>query len=82
MYDLIKLVEIQENLVDIISLDKENINNYERKFENVSNLFKYYNFLFTNYFQEYKNKNDYLNKIKKYMEIFKNEDPFYLKSLV
>ena len=82
VYNLIKLVEIQEKLVDIISIDNENINNYEKKFENVSYLFKYYNFLFTNYFEEYKEKNDYLKKIKKYMEIFKDGDPFYLKSLV
>ena len=77
--EIIELVGVQEKLVDIICIDNENINSYERKFENVKHLFRYYNFLFTNYFDEYKKKKDYLEKIKKYMEIFKDGDPFYLK---
>ena len=89
LHDFIELVGVQEQLVDIICNDNENINNndnkninrYERKFKNVKHLFRYYNILFTNYFKEYKEKKEYLEKIKKYMKIFKDGDPFYLKSL-
>lgn len=65
LHDLIKLVNVQEKLVDIISLDNKNINNYEIKYENVIHLFNYYNFLFSNYFKEFKNKKRLFRKNKK-----------------
>ena len=46
-------------------------------------MFKYYNYLFTNYSKEYIEKsNDYVSKIKVYLDIFNNVQPFYIKSLV
>jgi len=80
LFDFIKIIEVQEKLVDIIDFDK-----IEKKFENVKYLFKLYNNLFVNYKDYQTNKKKYLNfleKIKKYMLIFKDVDPFYLKSLI
>ena len=80
LFDFIKIIEVQEKLVDIIDVDK-----IEKKFENVKYLFKLYNNLFANYKDYQTNKKKYLNfleKIKKYMSIFKDVDPFYLKSLI
>ena len=76
------LEKIQEELIEI-SQDKDNQNNLTKKYKNVKFLFSIYNYLFENYFDEYKKKSDeYLEKIKKYMEIFKNDETFYIKSLV
>ena len=69
--------KLTEELVDI-SLDKSNKSNLEKKFYHVKYLFQIYNYLFKELFDEYKNKpNEYLKKIKKCMEIFKEEDPNY-----
>jgi len=38
----LELIDVQEKLVDIISLDNKNINNYEIKYENFRHLFNYY----------------------------------------
>lgn len=77
-----EIEKLTEELVEI-SLDNFNKNNLEKKFYHVKYLFQIYNYLFNEYFDEYKNKsNEYLKKIKKYMEIFKEEDPYYLKNLV
>jgi len=80
LFDFIKIIEVQEKLVDIIDVD-----NIEKKFESVKYLFKLYNNLFVNYKDYQTDKKKYLKfleKIKKYMLIFKDVDPFYLKSLI
>ena len=77
-----ELEKIQEKLIEI-SLNELNKNNIDKRYKSVKFLFNLYNFFFTNNYNEYKNlSNEYLAKIKKYMEIFKNDEPFYLKSLV
>ena len=77
-----EIEKVQEKLIEI-SLDKSNSNNIDKKYKNVKFLFTLYNFFFTNYFNEYKNlSKEYLTKIKKYMDIFKNDEAYYLKTLV
>ena len=77
-----ELEKVQEELIDI-SLDEYNKNNFEKKYKNVKFLFLLYNFLFKNNYNEYVNlSNEYLKKIKRYMEIFKEDDAYYIKSLV
>lgn len=41
LQEFIELVSVQEKLVDIICIDIKNNSSYERKFENVSHLFRY-----------------------------------------
>ena len=78
---LLDLVKTEEELVKIISKDKNNIS--EKKFSEVKCLFTYYDFLFSNYFEDYKKEADkYLIKIKNYLDLFKNDDPYFLKNLV
>ena len=82
LLSLKELEKVQENLIEI-SLNELNKNNIDKRYKNVKFLFNLYNFFFVNNFDEYKNlSNEYLTKIKKYMEIFKNDEPYYLKSLV
>lgn len=77
-----ELEKIQEKLIEI-SLNDFNKNNIDKRYKNIKFLFNLYNFFFTNYYNEYKNlSNEYLAKIKKYMNIFKNDEPYYAKSLV
>jgi len=77
-----EIEDIQEQIVEI-SLDKNNKNNLDKQFKEVKRLFKLYNYEFTAYFNEYKNlTNKYLEKIKKYMSLFKDADAYYLKALV
>ena len=80
---ILKEIEnVQEQIVEI-SFDKNNKNNIEKQYKQVKRLFILYNYEFTLYFNEYKNlTNKYLEKIKKYMSLFKDADAYYLKSLV
>ena len=77
-----EIEKIQEKLIEI-SLNKSNKNNIDKKYANVKFLFNLYNFFFKNYYDEYKSlSSKYLVKIKKYMDIFKKDESYYLKSLV
>ena len=77
-----ELEKILEKLIEI-SIDEYNKNNIDKKFKNVKALFNLYNYFFITYFDEYKNlTNNYLTKIKQYMELFKNDEAYYLKRLV
>ena len=77
-----EIENIQEQLIEI-SLNEINKNNLDKQYKQVKRLFKLYDFEFTNYYSQYKNlMNEYLQKIKKYMTLFKSSDAFYLKSLV
>ena len=77
-----EIEKIQEKLIEI-SLNKSNKNNIDKRYRNVKFLFNLYNHYFISYYNEYKSmSNEYVTKIKKYMDIFKNDESYYLKSLV
>ena len=77
-----EIEKIQEKLIEI-SLNKSNKNNIDKRYRNVKFLFNLYNYFFISYYNEYKSmSNEYVTKIKKYMDIFKNDESYYLKSLV
>ena len=77
-----KLINIQESLVKIC-LNNENKLNIDKKFKNVKFLFIIYNYSFEHYKEKFQTQNDkYLNKIYDYMDLFKDEEPFYLITLV
>ena len=86
LVSLMEMKNIQEKLVEI-SLNESNKNNFDKKFRNIKFLFKYYNFLFK---KQYEKENEeegekdeyYVSKIKKYLDIFKNDQPFYIKTLI
>ena len=66
-----EIEKIQEQLVEI-SLDKNNKYNTDKQFDSVKKLFKLYDYIFSNHFEQYKKLyKEYLNKIKKYMSFFK-----------
>ena len=77
-----EIEKIQEKLIEI-SLNESNKNNIDKRYRNVKFLFNLYNYFFISYYNEYKSmSNEYVTKIKKYMDIFKNDESYYLKSLV
>jgi hypothetical protein len=77
-----EIEKIQEKLIEI-SLNKSNKNNIDKRYRNVKFLFNLYNYFFISYYNEYKSmSNEYVTKIKKYMDIFKNDESYYLKSLI
>ena len=77
-----EIEKIQEKLIEI-SLNESNKNNIDKRYRNVKFLFNLYNYFFISYYNEYQSmSNEYVTKIKKYMDIFKNDESYYLKSLV
>lgn len=77
-----ELEKIQEKLIEI-SINENNKNNIDKRYNNVKFLFKLYNYFFSNYYNDYKElSKEYLKKIKIYLDIFKNDETFYIKTLV
>jgi len=79
---IVEIIEKQEQLINIC-LNKVNKNNIEKLYKNIKNLFYLYVYILANYIQKNKNKSrQYLQKIEKYMNLFKSYGTNYIKSLL
>lgn len=77
-----EIIEKQEQLINIC-LNAVNKNNIEKLYKNIKNLFYLYEYILANYLQRNKNKSkQYLQKIEKYMNLFKSYGTNYIKSLL
>ena len=83
--DIKTLDEIKEKQEEIINIcmDEINKNNIEKLYKNIKYIFYLYKYIFVQYHKnnEYKSR-QYLQKIEKYMNLFKVSGANYIKSLL